>query len=94
MKIKPIGDRVLVKILEEKEEKTSFGIILPDSAQKKEKATGEILEIGEGEEIRKLNLQKGMLVLFKKWGGDEIELESGAEAKILSHEDIIAILEK
>ncbi len=89
MSIQPLGDRVLVKVLES-EETTASGIVLPDSAKEK-KAEGEIIAIGEGEEIKKLNLNVGDTVLFGKYSGDDVEIEN-VEHKILKEEEVLAVV--
>ncbi|MCW1930592.1 MAG: co-chaperone GroES [Candidatus Kerfeldbacteria bacterium] len=91
MKITPLGDRVLVRVLET-EETTASGIILPDSAKEK-KAEGEIIAIGTGEDIMKLNLKVGMIVLFGKYSGEEIE-EGNVTYKILKEDEVLATMEK
>jgi len=91
MNIKPLGDRVLVKPIEE-EEVTASGIVLPDTVDKKKKAEGEIISLGNGEKLAKLNLSAGMKVLFEKWGGEEVKID-GEDYKILDHDKILAILE-
>ena len=91
MSIRPLGDRVLVKPLKE-EEVTKSGIVLPDTVDKEKKAEGEIVALGGGEKLAKLNLTVGMKVLFKKWGGEEVKV-NGADHKILEHEDIVAVIE-
>ena len=90
MNIKPLGDRVLVKPFKE-EEVTASGIVLPDTVDKEKKAEGEILALGSGEKLAKLNLSVGMKVLFKKWGGEDVKV-SEEECKILDHGDVIAII--
>lgn len=96
MKIKPLGDRVLVEILEA-EEKTKGGIILPDTA-KQEKSEGRVIAVGTGKlldsgKVQPLEVKKGDKVLFGKWGGDDIEI-SGKKHKVLKGDDIIAICEE
>lgn len=91
MSIRPLGDRVLVKPLKE-EEVTKSGIVLPDTVDKEKKAEGEIIALGNGEKLAKLNLTVGMKVLFKKWGGEEVKV-NGADHKILDHEDVMAVIE-
>jgi len=91
MNIIPLGSRILVKPLKE-EEKTSSGIVLPDTIDKEKKAEGEIIALGNGEKLAKLNLKPGMKVLFKKWGGEEVK-NNGEDYKILNHDDVIAIIE-
>lgn len=90
MNIKPLGDRVLVKPLTQ-EEVTKSGIVLPDTAEKEKKEQGEIVAIGDGEKIKKLNLKPGDKVLFGKYSGDEVEMED-QEFKFLKDEDILGIV--
>ncbi len=87
--LKPLGDRVLIK-LEVEEEVTASGIVLPDTVEKKTKAVGEIVELGDGEKLKKLGLKKGDKVLFGKYAGDEVEIDE-QEYKILSYDDILAV---
>ena len=89
MSIQPLGDRVLVKVLET-EQTTASGIVLPDSAKEK-KAEGEVIAIGDGEDIKKLNLSVGDVVLFGKYSGDEVEVEK-VEHKILEEKDVLAVV--
>ncbi len=90
MNIKPIGDRVLVKPCKE-EEVTASGIVLPDTVDKEKKAEGEIVALGNGEDLAKLGLVVGMKVLFKKWGGEEVTSD-GEDYKILNHDDVVAVI--
>jgi chaperonin GroES len=95
MNLKPLGDRVLVEPVEEKETKKG-GIIIPDSA--KEKPTeAVIVALGTGktdDDGKKVpfEVKKGDRVLISKYGGTEIKLE-GKEYKLLNSDDILAILE-
>lgn len=91
MNIKPLGDRVLVKP-QAAEEVTKSGIVLPDTAEKEKKEQGEIIAIGDGEKIQKLNLKVGDKVLFGKYAGDEVEIEK-VEYKILKDEEILAVIQ-
>jgi chaperonin GroES len=94
MNIKPIGDRILVKPMRQ-EEVTKSGIVLPDTAEKEKKEEGEIVAIGEGEKIKKLNLKVGDKVLFGKYAGDEVEVSEGSEKveyKFLKDEDVLGII--
>jgi len=91
MNIKPLGDRVLVKPIKE-EEITKSGIVLPDTVDKEKKAEGEIIALGNGEKLAKLNLKVGQKVLFEKWGGEEVKIGK-EEYKILEGEKILAIIE-
>lgn len=95
MKIKPIGDRVLVEVLEA-EEKTKGGIILPDTA-KEEKTEGKVVAVGAGKtlesgKIQPLEVKKGDRVIYNKYGGDEILID-GKKHKILSEKEVLAIYE-
>lgn len=94
MKIKPLGDRILVEQLEA-EEKTVGGIILPNSAKEKPQE-GKVVAVGSGKIIdgkkMPLDVKKGDKILFSKYGGDEIKFE-GKELKIMKEEDILAIIE-
>ncbi|OGZ15729.1 MAG: co-chaperone GroES [Candidatus Lloydbacteria bacterium RIFCSPLOWO2_12_FULL_51_9] len=92
MKIKPLGDRVLVKPLTS-EEVTHSGIVLPESAEKEQKEEGEIVAVGNGPKIGKLKLKVGQSVVFGKYSGDEIEIDK-IQYKFLKDEDILGIVEK
>ena len=98
MKIKPLGNRVLVKPLSV-EQTTKSGIVLPDTAEKEQKEQGQVVAVGNGAGIKKLHLQVGDTVVFGKYSGDEIEMESPAgepgkvEYKFLKDEDILGIIE-
>ena len=95
LNVRPLGDRVLVEPAEEKETKKG-GIIIPDTA--KEKPTeGVIVALGTGKVDDKgkkipFEVKKGDRVLVTKYGGTEIKLD-GKEYKILSAEDILAVIE-
>lgn len=94
MNIKPIGDRILVKPMRQ-EEVTKSGIVLPDTAEKEKKEEGEIVAVGEGEKIKKLNLKVGDKVLFGKYAGDEVEVSEDGEKveyKFLKDEDVLGII--
>jgi chaperonin GroES len=94
LKIKPLFDYVLVRPLEP-EEKTASGILLPESA--KEKPTkGKVMAVGPGGRDEKGNkiemvVEEGMIVYYKKWGGNEIKV-NGEEWQILEQKDILAVL--
>lgn len=92
MNLRPLGNRVLVKQLEQ-EEVTASGIVLPDTVDKEKKAQGEVIALGDGEKVTKLNLKVGDVVLFGKYSGDEVEYEK-EEYKILNHEDVLAVVNK
>jgi len=95
MKIRPLNDRVLVKRLEE-EEKTSGGIIIPDSAKEKP-AEGEVIAVGEGRikdngERLAMTVKVGDRVLFSKYGGTDVKLD-GEDYLIMREDDILGIVE-
>ena len=90
MKLKPLGDRIVVKPSTE-EEVTKSGIVLPDTVEKEKKEEGEVVAVGSGEKINKLNLKVGDVVIFSKYGGDEVTVEE-IEYKVLKDEDVLAVL--
>ena len=89
MKIKPLDDRILLEP-SEAEEKTSSGIIIPDSAKEKPRL-GTVVAVGTDEDLRE-KIKEGNKVLFSKYGGDEVEM-NGKEYKILQRSDILAVVE-
>ena len=93
--LKPLDDRIVVKVTEE-EEKTSFGIVIPDTA--KEKPTeGEVIAVGPGkfEDGGRvpMDVKPGDKVIFSKYGGTEVKVE-GQEYLLLSARDVLAVIEK
>jgi len=90
MNIHPIGDRVLVRVLEETET-TKSGIVIPTTAEKEKKAEGEIVAMGEGEKIKKMHLKIGDKVMFGKYSGDEVQIDK-VEHKFLKEEEILAVI--
>jgi chaperonin GroES len=91
MNLKPLGDRVIVKPLP-KEETTKMGIILPETVNKDNRQEGEIMVLGNGEKLQKLNLRVGQKVVFSEYGGAEIKI-ANQEYKILNHDDLLAVVE-
>ncbi|MEL0114583.1 MAG: co-chaperone GroES [Rickettsiales bacterium] len=96
MSFRPLRDRVLVRRIDE-EEKTSGGIIIPDTAREKP-MQGKIVAVGSGArnekgEIVPLDVKTGDLVLFGKWSGTEIKLD-GEELLIMNESDIMGVLDK
>ncbi|MEA3507570.1 MAG: co-chaperone GroES [Synergistota bacterium] len=96
MKLKPLGDRIVVKVLSQ-EEKTKGGIVLPETAKEKPQE-GEVIAVGTGKVLdngQKLPLEVKIKdkVLFSKYGGTEVKVD-GEEYLILSERDVLAILEK
>jgi len=95
MKIRPLNDRVLVLRMGE-EQKTSGGIIIPDTAKEKPQE-GKVIAVGAGRLNEKgervpLEVKKNDRVLFGKYSGNEIKLDS-VEHLIMREDDILAILE-
>lgn len=92
MKLRPLGDRVIVKPTTA-EEVTKSGIVLPDTVEKEKKEQGEVIAVGSGEKIAKLGLTVGDTVVFGKYSGDEVEVDD-IEYKVLKDEDVLAVIEK
>ncbi|MGI6784584.1 MAG: co-chaperone GroES [Aminivibrio sp.] len=96
MNLKPLGDRIVVKVINH-EEKTKGGIVLPDTA--KEKPTeGEVMAIGTGKVLENgqklpLEVKVGDRIIFSKYAGTEVKLD-GEEYVIFSERDVLAIIEK
>jgi chaperonin GroES len=96
MKIRPLNDRVLVLRIDE-EEKTSGGIIIPDTAKEKPQE-GKVIAVGPGklDENGKripMEVKDNSRVLFGKYGGTEIKID-GVEHIIMREDDILGIVEK
>ena len=96
MKFRPLYDRVLIKRVTA-EQKTSSGLIIPDSAKEKP-LEAEVIAVGAGRrtkdgEIRPMSLKAGDFVLFGKYTGDEVKLD-GEEHVILREEDVLAVVER
>ena len=95
MKIRPLGDRILVRRIQE-EEKTKGGIIIPDTAKEKPQE-GKVVAVGKGKvtETGKLlvpDVKAGDRILFGKYSGSEVKIE-GDEHLILREDDILGVLE-
>ena len=94
MKIKPLGDKVVIKSIEQ-DETTKSGIVLPGSAKEKP-VMAEVIEVGpgglvDGKEV-KMQVKKGDKVLYNKYSGTEVKLEK-LEYIIVRQSDILAIIE-
>jgi len=94
MKFRPLHDRVVLKRIEA-EEKTSGGIIIPDTAKEKPQQ-GEVVAVGPGgrDEAGKLipiDLKAGDRVLFGKWSGSEVKID-GVEYLIMKESDVMGVL--
>ena len=95
MKFRPLHDRVVVRRVEE-EQKSSGGIIIPDTAKEKP-MEGEVVAVGPGArnekgEIVPLDVKAGDRILFGKWSGTEVKLD-GEELLIMKESDVMAIIE-
>jgi chaperonin GroES len=95
MAFRPLGDRVLVKRVEE-EEKTKGGIIIPDTAKEKPQE-GEVVAVGPGVrddngKVQPLDVKKGDKILFGKWSGTEIKLD-GQDLLIMKESDVLGVVE-
>ena len=93
MKFRPLHDRVLIKALDS-EEKTSGGIIIPDTAKEKPQE-GEVVAVGPGAKsedgkIVSMDVKVGDIVLFGKWSGTEVKID-GTEYSITKESDIMGI---
>ncbi len=96
MKIRPLYDRVVVKRLEEEEEKTSGGIYIPDTAKEKPQR-GEVVAVGQGKRLDDgklvpLDVKVGDKVLFGKYAGNEVKID-GEECLIMREDEILGVLE-
>ena len=94
MSFRPLHDRVLVRRVDE-DEKTSGGIIIPDTAKEKP-SQGEVVSVGPGERDDNgnrvtLDVKKGDKILFGKWSGTEVNV-NGEELLIMKESDILAII--
>ena len=96
--IKPLGDRVLLEPLSDtKEGKLKSGLYLPETASKERPEKGKVIAVGAGKiddngKLRPINVKKGDIVLFTKYGPNEVKID-GKEYLIAREEDIIAIIE-
>jgi len=96
MKFRPLHDRVLIKVLDS-EEKTSGGIIIPDTAKEKPQE-GEVVAVGPGAKsedgkIISMDVKVGDIVLFGKWSGTEIKID-GTEYSIMKESDVMGIAKR
>lgn len=94
MNIKPLGERIVLKVLES-EERTKSGIVLPDTAKEKPQM-GKVVAVGSGRIMENgdrmaLEVKVGDRVLFAKYAGTEVKLD-GEEYMVLKENDILAIV--
>ena len=95
MKIRPLGDRILVKRIKE-EGRTKGGIVIPDTAKEKPQE-GKVVAVGKGKyrddgRLIPLEVRSGDKILFGKYSGNEVKLD-GDEHTIMREEDILGIIE-
>jgi len=95
MKLKPLGDKIVVEVIDEPQT-TASGIVLPDSAKEKSQR-GKVIAVGSGKlldngERVALEVKEGDTVVFAKYGGTEINLD-GQELMILSERDVHAVID-
>ena len=96
MKLRPLHDRVLVKRIEEEEEETRGGIVVPDTAKEKPQE-GEVVAVGDGKVLEsgeklKMAVKRGDRVLFGKYSGSEVKLDD-EEYLIMREDDVLGILQ-
>jgi len=95
MKIRPLQDRVIIRRIEEKEERSAGGIIIPDTAKEKPQE-GKVVAVGPGRrddgKLIAPDVKAGDRVLFGKYSGSEIKID-GEEHLILREEDILGVVE-
>ena len=93
--LKPLGDRIVIKVIEDTEQ-TSGGIFIPDSAKEKPQK-GQLVAVGQGKmnekgEREPMDVKVGDVVLYAKYAGTDIKMD-GVEYKILSVKDALAVIE-
>jgi chaperonin GroES len=96
MKLKPLGDRLIVRRLESAE-KTSGGIVLPDAAKQKPHK-GKVIATGPGKLMkdgtrREMQVSEGDTVVFTTWAGDEFKDKTGDVILVMREEDVLAVLD-
>lgn len=94
MALRPLGDRIVVKVLD-KEEKTKGGIVIPDTAKEKPQK-GEVIAVGTGEIVDgqrvPLEVKVGDKIIFSKYAGTEVKIDE-QEYLILKQSDVLAVIE-
>ena len=96
MKFRPLGDRVVVRRVQE-DQKTPGGIIIPDTAQEKP-MEGDVIAVGPGArgedgKVHPLDVKAGDRVLFGKWSGTEIKID-GEDLVVMKESDIMGVVEQ
>ncbi len=95
-KLRPLGDRVIVKPAA-KEEMTKAGIILPDTVDKERPEQGEVISVGPGRtldngQVHAVSLKVGDKIVFKKYSPDEVKIDD-QEFLVISESDVMAVIE-
>jgi len=95
MNLKPLGDRIVVKVVTQ-EEKTKGGIVLPDTVKEKPQE-GEVVAVGSGKVLENgqklpLEVKVGDKIIFSKYAGTEVKIE-GEELIIFSERDVLAVVQ-
>lgn len=93
--LRPLGDRIIIELVEV-EEKTAFGIVLPDSAKEKPQ-TGKVVAVGTGRVLDngtriELDVKSGDEIIFSKFAGTEVKYD-GKEYLIIRESDILAVIQ-
>ena len=93
--LKPLGDRVLVEIVEEAEQKTAGGLYVPDTAKEKPQE-GEVVAVGPGARDEdgkrvEMDVKAGDRILFGKWSGTEVKID-GEDLIIMKESDVLGVL--
>ncbi len=94
--LRPLYDKIVVRRMEEQEQKTPSGIIIPDTAKEKPQI-GEVIAVGEGKllsngQVVSPKVKKGDKIVFNKYAGTEVELD-GEKYLIMSEDEVLAIIE-
>jgi len=95
MALRPLNDRVLIRRIEE-DEKTSGGIIIPDTAKEKPQK-GEVVAVGKGRVLddgqrREMSVKAGDKILFSKYAGNEVKID-GEDLTIMREDEVLAVIE-
>jgi chaperonin GroES len=93
--LKPLGDRIVIEVVEENEKKTKGGLYIPDTAKEKSQR-GKVVAVGSGRTLDSgskvaVEVKVGDVVYFAKYGGTEVNVE-GVDYTILSERDILAVI--
>ncbi|HZS42686.1 MAG TPA: co-chaperone GroES [Candidatus Paceibacterota bacterium] len=96
VRIKPLGDKILLRPISTEEKKSSFGIIIPETVSKEKPEQGKVVAVGEGKfdesgKLISVRVKVGDRVLFSKYGYDEIKIDD-EEYLIVSENQILAVI--